>query len=54
MIQAYGNIGSEKSSTDVYLILLMGYARSPFRESVRYLRIFVGLDERKFKLILRQ
>ena len=39
---------SEKSSTDGYLELLMGYARSQFRDFETNLRIFVGLDEKKF------
>ena len=31
IIQAYKELRSEKSSTDGFLILLKGYARSPFR-----------------------
>ena len=45
MIKAYKNLGSEKSSTVGYLVLIMGYARSPFRDFESYLRIVVGLDE---------
>ena len=45
---------SEKSSTDGYIILLMGYARSLFRDFESYLRIIVGLDEDDIRLILKQ
>ena len=40
-IEVYRNLGSENSSTDGYIILLMGYARSPFRIFGKYLRIVV-------------
>ena len=30
IIQAFKNLGSEKSSTDGYIILILDYARSPF------------------------
>ena len=32
IIKAYWELRSEKSSTDGYIIFLMGYARSPFRD----------------------
>ena len=44
----------EKSSLDGYIILLMGYARSPFRGFESYLRSVVGLDEDDFQLISKQ
>ena len=47
-------VGLEKSSTDGCIILLMGYARSPFRDFESYLRIVVGLDEGDIQLILKQ
>ena len=53
-IQAYWNLRSEKTSTDGYIKLLMGYARSPFRDFESYLRIVIGLDEDDFQLILKQ
>ena len=40
--------------TDGYIILLMGYARSPFRDFESYLRIVVGLDEDDIQLNLKQ
>ena len=53
-IQAYKKLRLEKSSTDGYITLLMGYARSPFRDFDSYLRIVVGLDEDDIQLILKQ
>ena len=45
---------SDKSSHDGYIILLMGYARSPFRDFESYRRIVVGLEEDNIRLILKQ
>ena len=53
-IRAYEKLRSENSSTGGYLILLLGYARSPFRDIECYLRIVVGLDEEDIQLILKQ
>ena len=36
------------------MILLVGYARSPFRDFESYLRIVVGLDEEDIQLILKE
>ena len=44
----------EKSSTDGYIILLLGYARSPFRDFESYLRNVVGLDEDDIQLISKR
>ena len=54
IIKGYWDLRSEKTSTDGYIILLMGYARSPFRDFESYLRIIVGLDEDDIRLILKQ
>ena len=54
IIKAYWKLSLEKSSTDGYIILLMGYARSPFKDFESYLRIVVGLDEDDVRLILKQ
>ena len=35
-------------------MLLVGYARSPFRDFERYRRIVVGLDDDGIQLILKQ
>ena len=32
IINAYKNLRAEKLGTDVYILLLLGYARSPFRD----------------------
>ena len=54
VIKAYWELKSEKSSTDGYNILLMGYGVSPFRDFESYLRIVVGLEEDDIRLILKQ
>ena len=35
-------------------MLILGYARSPFRDFESYLRIVVGLDEDDIQLFLKQ
>ena len=52
--ETYWKLISDTSSHDGYLILLMGYARSPFRDFESYLRIAVGLEEENIRLILKQ
>ena len=52
--ETYRKLRSDKSSHDGYIILLMGYARSPFRDFESYLRIIVGLEEDNIQLILKQ
>ena len=54
IIKAYWELKSEKSSTDGYIILLMGYARSLFRDFESYVRIIVGLDEDDIRLFIKQ
>ena len=44
----------EKSNTDGYIVVLLGFARSPFRGFESYLRIVVGLDEDDIQLTLKQ
>ena len=50
----YWKLKSDKSSHDGYIILLTGYARSPFRDFESYLRIVIGLEEDNIRLILKQ
>ena len=50
-IQAYKNLGLEKSITDGYVLLLMAYARSPIRD---FEITLVGLDEVYNQIILKQ
>ena len=45
IIETFWKLRSEKSSTDGYIIFLMDYAKSPFRDFESYPRIVVGLDE---------
>ena len=54
VIVKHKKVGLEKSSTDGYIKLLMGYPRSPFRDFAKYHRIVVGLDEEDIQLILKQ
>ena len=54
IFQFYRKTRLENSSTDGYIILLMGYARSPFWDFESYLRIVVGLDEDDIQLISKQ
>ena len=54
IFQAYEKLGSEKSSTQVYILLLKGYCRSPFRDFESFLRNVVGIDEADIQLILKQ
>ena len=52
--KTYWKLRSDKSSHDGYIILLMGYARSLFRDFESYLRIVFGLEEENIRLILKQ
>ena len=54
IIGSYKKLWSEESSTDGYIILLFGYARSPFRVFESYLRSVVGLDEDDIQLFSKQ
>ena len=45
---------SENLSTDGYIIIILGHARSPLRDFESYFRIVVGLDEEDIRLILKQ
>ena len=56
IFKAYKKLGSEKSSTDGYVMILVGYARSPFRDFLfeSYFRVVVGLDEDDMQVILKQ
>ena len=52
--ETYWKLRLHKTSHDGYIILLMGYARSLFRDFESYLRIVVGLEEDNIRLILKQ
>ena len=42
IIDEFFKLSHEKENTDGYMILLLGYAESPFRDFESYLRIVVG------------
>ena len=52
--EAYKKLRSENSNTDGYLVLIMGCARSPFRDFDSYLKIEVGLYGDDIRFILKQ
>ena len=54
IIRAFSTLRFKKSGTYGYIILLMCYARSPFRYFESYLKIVVGLKEDDIQLILKQ
>ena len=54
IIDKFYKLSIEKKNSDGYMILLLGYARSPFRDFESYLRIVVGSDEEDIRLILKQ
>ena len=54
MIDEFIKLSHEKKNSDGYMILLLGYSRSLFRDFESHLRIVVGLDEEGFQLILKQ
>ena len=54
IIEVYEKLGSEKSNTEGCIIILMGNARSPFRDFESYLGFVVGLDEDEIQLTFRQ
>ena len=54
IIDEFLKLSHEKKDSDGYMILLLGYSRSLFRDFESYLRIVVGLDEEDFQLILKQ
>ena len=47
-------LSNEKKNSDGYMILLLGYSKSLFRDLESYLRIVVGLDEEDIQLILKE
>ena len=54
IIKTFWKLTSEKSSTDAHILLLMGYAKSPFRDFESYRRIVVGLDADDIRFISKQ
>ena len=54
IIDEFIKLSTEKKSTDGYMMLLLAYARSPFRDFESYLRIVLRLDEEDIQLILKE
>ena len=50
----YIKLSTEKMNSDGYMLLLLGYSKSLFRDFESYLRIVVGLDEEDIQLILKE
>ena len=53
-IDEYIKLSNEKKNRDGYMILLLGYSASPFRDFESYLRLVIGLDEEDIRLILKE
>ena len=54
IIDEYIKLSTEKKNSDGYMILLLRYSASPFRDFESYLRLVVGLDEEDIRLILKE
>ena len=54
IIDEYIKLSNEKKNSDGYMILLLGYSASPFRDFENYLRLVIGLDEKDIQLILKE
>ena len=53
IIDEYIKLSRERMNTDGYMLLLLDYGRSLFRDFESYLRIVVGLDDEDIQLILK-
>ena len=53
-IDDFIKLSNEKKNSDGYMILLLGYSASPFRDFESYLRLVIGLDEEDIQLFLRE
>ena len=54
IIDEYIKLSRERMNTDGYMLLLLDYGRSLFRDFESFLRIVVGLDEEDIQLILKE
>ena len=54
IIDEFIKLSTEKRNTDGYMILLLGYARSLFRDFESYLRIIGDLAEEDIQLLLKE
>ena len=53
IIDEFLKLSHGKKNSDGYMILLLGFARSQFRDFESFLRIVVGLHEKYIQLILK-
>ena len=54
IIDEFIKLSNEKKNSDGYMVLLLGYCASSFRDFESYLRLVVGLDEEDLQLILKE
>ena len=54
IIDEFIKLSNEKKNTDGYMMVLLAYARSPFRDFETSLRVVVRLDEEDIQLILKE
>ena len=54
IIDEYIKLSIEEKNRDGYMIFLLGYSASPFRDFESYLRLVIGLDEGDIQLILKE
>ena len=54
IIDEFIKLSNEKKNSDGYMILLLGYSASPFRDFESSLRLVVGLNEEDIQLILKE
>ena len=54
IIDEFIKLSNEKKNSDGYMILLLGYSASSFRDFESYLRLVIGLDEEDIQLILKE
>ena len=54
IIDQFIKLSNQKKNTDGYMMILLAYAKSPFRDFETYLRIVVRLDEKDIQLILKE
>ena len=54
IIDEFIKLSNEKKNSDGYMILILGYSASPFREFESYLRLVIGLEEEDIQLVLKE
>ena len=54
IIDEYIRLSNEKRDSDGFIMLLIGYCASSFRDFESYLRLVIGLDKQDIQLILKE